>query len=73
MLPRLSIRGPIRPIICLVSLLATLLALASCGLDPMERLDQEISSPSLQTKQEAELALANLPDSRAVKSLVGAL
>jgi HEAT repeat protein len=39
----------------------------------MEQLGQEISSPSLQTKQEAALALANLPDSRAVKALVGAL
>jgi len=49
------------------------LALAGCGLDPMERLGQAIVSPDLATRKEAVLQLANLNDTRAVKKLVDAL
>ena len=58
---------------CLLILWVGLPVLVGCGLDPMEKLSQEISSPDLQVKKQAALQLANLRDPRAVKALTGAL
>lgn len=60
-------------LICLLGILLGLPALWGCGLDPMEKLNQEVVSPDLQIQKQAVLELANLPDTRAVKALVNAL
>jgi len=60
-------------VICLLAILLGLPALLGCGLDPMEKLSQEIVSPDPRVMKQAVLQLANLPDTRAVKALVNAL
>ena len=62
-----------RSVLYLLTAAALGLALAGCGLDPMESLGQSIVSPDLTTRKEAVQQLANLNGTRAVKKLVDAL
>ena len=62
-----------RSVLYLLTAAALGLALAGCGLDPMEHLGQAIVSPDLTTRKEAVQQLANLNGTRAVKKLVDAL
>ncbi len=47
--------------------------LAGCGVDPMERLGQEIEVPDVAVRERAIHSLANLADSRATESLIEVL
>jgi HEAT repeat protein len=44
-------------------------ALCGCGIDPMERLEEQIESEDVQVRREAVLALTNLDDPRATVAL----
>ncbi len=63
----------VKPALIWVALGAVSLALMGCGLDPMERLSQQVKSPDPAQRKEAVRDLANLDDVRAIKRLVDAL
>ncbi len=67
-------RRMLRGLTCSLALaaIAVLGALLSgCGIDPMERLNEEIKAEDIQTRRGAVLTLANLDDPRSVVALSG--
>lgn len=53
--------------------LAALLALCGCGIDPMERLNEQIEAEDVQVRRSAVLTLANLDDQRSTVALIEVL
>ena len=47
--------------------------MVGCAVDPIEELSRNIESPRITTREQAIIALANLPDSRAIELLSDAL